>query len=124
MTDLDFPHGATLTVMRANGPSYDKLGNLADTTESHEIGPCSIVDQHGTIDYAEDGTARWVGTVDVQAPPQSDVKAADKIRLPNGDVALVVKPPERPRNPFTGWTPFIQFTIAAPGYTPAYGGEQ
>ena len=123
MTDLDFPHGANLTVMRPTGPSYDKLGNVADATESHTIGPCSIVDQHGTIDYAEDGTARWVGTVDVQAPPESDVKAADKIALPNGDVAIVVKPPERPRNPFTGWTPFIQFTIAAPGYTPAYGSD-
>lgn len=123
MTDLDFPHGAHLTVMRSTGPSYDKLGNVADATESHTIGPCSIVDQHGTIDYAEDGTARWVGTVDVQTPPESDVKAADKIALPNGDVAIVVKPPERPRNPFTGWTPFIQFTIAAPGYTPAYGSD-
>ena len=114
MTDLDFPHGAHLTVMRSTGPSYDKLGNVADATESHTIGPCSIVDQHGTIDYAEDGTARWIGTVDVQAPPESDVKAADKIGLPNGDVAIVVKPPEWPRNPFTGWTPFVQFTIAAP----------
>lgn len=123
MTDLDFPHGANLSVMRSSGPVYDKLGNMSDATEVHEIGPCSIVDQHGTIDYAEDGTARWIGTVDVQAPPESDVKAADKIGLPNGDVAIVVKPPERPRNPFTGWTPFVQFTIAAPGYTPAYGSD-
>lgn len=121
MTDLDFPHGAHLTVRRSTGPAYDKLGNRADTAEEHTIGPCSIVDQHGTIDYAEDGTARWVGTVDVQAPPESDVKVTDKIELPNGDVAIVIKPPERPRNPFTGWTPFIQFTISAPGYTPAYG---
>lgn len=121
-TDLDFPHGSTLTVLRTtNEVAYNDLGDTFDTEESHDIGPCSIVDTHGTINYTEDGAAKWVGTVDVQAPPEADVKVTDQIILPNGDKAIVIKPPERPRNPFTGWTPFIQFTLAAPGYEPAYG---
>lgn len=121
MTTLDFPHGSTLTVLRAKEQQpYNHLGDVADVEESHTIGPCSIVDQAGNFDYAANGTAEWIGTVDVHAPPETDVKATDKIRLPNGDTAIVIKPPKRPVNPFTGWAPFVQFTLAAPGYTNAY----
>lgn len=118
---LDFPHGSILQVIRPVTVAVDKLGDRLPTEAAHNIGPCSIVDSHGNIDYADDGTARWIGTVDVEAPPGSDIRAADRVRLPNGDIALVVRPPERPRNPFTGWEPFVKFTLTAPGMTPALG---
>lgn len=117
---IDFPHGALLTVVRPTGTiAYDKLGDRLPVEESHQIGPCSIVDSHGQIDLSDEGNPRWVGTVDVEAPPSNDVRVTDRVKLPNGDVALVIKPPERPRNPFTGWEPFVKFTLSYPGLTPA-----
>lgn len=116
MSHLEFDAGSTLTILRSSGPSWDKLGDRAPQEQSHEIGPCSIVDSHGQVDLATDGTARWVGTISVEAPPASDVRVTDKVRLPNGLVAMVVQPPVRPVNQFTGWSPFVQFTLASPGY--------
>jgi hypothetical protein len=118
---LDFPAGSTLTVIRPTDTPYDKHGDRQAVTVSHTIGPCSIVDSHGQVNHADDGTAKWVGTIDVEAPPGTDVTIHDRIRLPNGDVAVVIRPPERPRNPFTGWEPFVKFTLTAPGTTPALG---
>lgn len=116
---LDFTAGATLTVKRATGASaYDKLGDAQPVDTSHEIGPCGLIDSHGQVNHNSDGTARWVGTVTVEAPPDSDVKVLDRILLPSGEEGLVIQPPERPRNPFTGWTPYITFRMATPGYTP------
>lgn len=118
---IDFPHGAELTVVRPTGATaYNKLGDRMDTEVSHQIGPCSIIDSHGQVNHADDGTARWVGTVDVEAPPDTDITVTDRVILPNGDTAMVVKPPERPRNPFTGWVPFTKFTLSSPGLTPAH----
>ena len=116
---LDLPYGSMLKVIRPD-TSYTKLGDKSDTTSIvGEIGPCSIVDSHGQYDHAKTGVAPWVATIDVVAPPDSDIRHEDMVQLPNGDKAMVVKPPERPVNPFTGWTPFIRFTLAAPGHTPA-----
>ena len=119
---LDFPHGATLTVHRAE-ETYSRLGDKAETTTTRAIGPCSIVDSHATLNREENGEGAWVGTVDVAAPPGVDIRHNDRVVLPNGDVAVVIKPPERPVNPFTGWTPFIRFTLANAGYTPSTPGE-
>lgn len=120
MSDLYFNAGATLTVHRDKG--YTKLGDPIAGSGSHTIGPCSPVDTHGHVDYENDGTAKWVGTVQVQAPADSDVQVNDEITLPNGERGRVTEPPTRPVNPFTGWSPFIQFTIATPGYSPTQGG--
>lgn len=117
--DLDFPHGAELTVLRSDGESWDKRGNRTVKLVSHQIGPCSIVDSHGQVDLDADGIAKWVGTVSVEAPPETDIRVTDNVQLPNGVVAMVVQPPERPVNPFTGWCPFVKFTLATPGYRPS-----
>lgn len=119
MTDLSFREGSFLTVNRTAGvETRDKRGNLKATEESHPIGPCSTLTQKGTFAADKDGHSKWVGTVDVQAPTNSDITERDTITLPNGQKAIVIKPPHRPTNPFTGWSPFVTFTIAAPGYTP------
>lgn len=117
MTDLFFDAGATLTVVPLAG--FDMFGDPLGYAEEYDIGPCSIVDSHGQVQQSEDGHARWVGTVDVQAPPDTKLKVTDKIRLPNGTIGVVTQPPEKPVNPFTGWAPFVRFTMASPGYTPA-----
>lgn len=113
---LDFTAGATLTVRRSEGEAFDRLGDKQALDTTHEIGPCGIIDSHGQVNHSEDGTARWVGSVTVEAPPDSDVKVLDRITLPSGEEGIVIQPPERPRNPFTGWTPFITFRMATPGY--------
>lgn len=128
MTNLTFTAGAMLTVIRpTGGHTYDKLGDALPSEASHEIGPCGIADTHGRINLEDDGTARWVGTVTVEVQVRGrgdnailpDVQAGDKIRLPSGEIGLVVQPPEVPRNPFTGWIPYVRFTLASPGYAPA-----
>lgn len=120
MNSLQFDNGSTLTIVRvSDGPTWDKLGDRQNTEISHAVGPCSIVDSHGRVNLNDDGTAQWVGTVTVEAPPESDVKVTDRVILPSGEPALVVQPPERPVNPFTGWCPFLKFTLASPGYVPS-----
>lgn len=126
MTNLTFDAGATLTVVRpTSGPRTNKLGDRQPAQVSHPIGPCSIVDSHGRVNLGDDGTARWVGTVTVEVQVDNrtgelpDVVAGDRIVLPSGEVAIVVQPPEVPRNPFTGWIPYLRFTLASPGYSPA-----
>lgn len=121
--DLSFPAGSMLTVERVGAVAYDNMGDRLDTSTSHNIGPCSVVGSSGRVDWEQDGSARWVGTVDVQAPPEADVMVTDRVHLPNGEYGVIVTPPQRPRNPFTGWTPFIQFTMSTPGYTPLHDGE-
>lgn len=117
---MDFPAGAMLTVNRRS-KSYTPLGDVEVFDSSHTIGPCAILDSHGTIQPDNDGYSKWVGTVTVSAPPESDVRVSDEIRLPNGDKGIIVQPPTRPVNPFTGWTPFLTFVLATPGYTPERG---
>lgn len=118
VNDLSFPAGTHLTVSRET-ETYSPLGDRATAVDIGTIGPCSIVDTHGTYQNDENGRGAWVGSVDVQGPPNGDVKAGDHITLPSGEVGIVTKPPERPVNPFTGWSPFIQFNLATPGKKPA-----
>lgn len=119
MTHLHFEAGSMLNVLRNHGESWDHLGDKVINETVHPIGPCSIVDSHGRVELANDGVAKWVGTISVEAPPDSDVHVLDRIQLPNGVVAMVVQPPERPVNQFTGWCPFVKFTLASPGYLPS-----
>lgn len=116
---ITFDHGATLIVYRSATVAYDKLGDRLPTELSHTIGPCGLVDSHGNVEIDTDGLAKWVGTVDVEAHPDADIQAGDRVELPNGDRALVITPPERPMNPFTGWRPYCKFTLASPGYVDA-----
>lgn len=122
MTNLFFDAGSMLTVTR--GGTTNKLGDVTDKAVSHQIGPCGIVDSRGNVNLEEDGTARWVGTVTVEVQIDSDsgelpdVKVTDQIILPNGDTGIVIQPPEVPRNPFTGWVPFLRFSMSTPGYKP------
>lgn len=115
--DLSFPAGAMLPVTR-RAVTYDPLGGSTPEIQSvGVIGPCSTVGTHGQ--YSNDdanGRGKWVGTVDIQAPPDRDiVKAGDFIELPSGELGVVTTTPDRPVNPFTGWAPYIRFTIANPG---------
>lgn len=126
MTNLTFDAGVTLTVLRHARNLDDKLGDAQPIESSHSIGPCGIIDSRGRVNLEDDGTARWVGTVTVEVQvdnhsdkPLPDVQVGDKIRLPNGETGLVVQPPSVPRNPFTGWIPYLHFVMATPGYVPA-----
>jgi hypothetical protein len=107
MTDLDFPTGSMLTVFRA--PELDPHGD-GEYAESHQIGPADIA--MSSVKPRKGGdNSRALGLLDVRAPADSDIRKSDRVRLPNGDMCEVSSEPNHPRNPFTGWAPFVQFSL-------------
>lgn len=104
---MTFPYGVMLTVQRATPGDRYGPGQFAD---HHTIGLCAV-------DYSastENTNQREAVTVDVVvfAPTGSDVKATDRIKLPNGDVFRVVGAPAPWQSPFTGWAPGITIRLA------------
>ena len=118
--ELTFPFGAELTVIRdvVDNGGWDKMDRRKPQAVSHTIGPCSISESTGSIAHDGDNAGKWVGTVTVTAPPGSDITAFDRVQLPNGSIGVVSVPPVTPTNPFTGWSPFTQFTLSTPGVAP------
>ncbi|WP_032380957.1 hypothetical protein [Rhodococcoides fascians] len=114
--DMDFPAGAMLTVQReagknVHGDAVDEDGNVVEGgwSDRHQIGPCSI-SSSSAINFKV-GDQRAIGSITVNAPTDADVRKTDRIKLPSGHVASITSAIEYPRNPFTGWAPFLQFTI-------------
>jgi hypothetical protein len=108
-SDLSFPAGSMLAIIRA--PSYDPFGDGARAIH-HWIGPCDMpyLTGRGWQLHAERESRAHV-VIDIRAPADSDVRKSDWVQLPSGVVVAVVSEPNRPRNPFTGWSPFIHFTV-------------
>jgi len=92
--------GITVTIQHQ---AEDKFGNFT-TTDEVPVGPCAI-----------DFTATTEPTIEPQdtvgqnamlyAPPGSDIRATDRVLLPDGTRWSVIGNVAPFVNPFTGWSP-------------------
>lgn len=103
---MEFPAGSMLTVLRTG--KRDPFGD-GPTESEHQIGPCAQARSSGKPDKV--GDERSVTTIGVQAPPGSDIRDGDRVRLPNGRTVALASEVDTPTNPFTGWSPFTTFTL-------------
>lgn len=115
-SELNFPAGAMLTIQREarknpHGDAVDDDGNVIESgwADRHQIGPCSI-STSSSVNFKV-GDQRAVGSINVNAPTDSDVRKGDRVKLPNGTVCAISSAIDYPRNPFTGWAPFLSFTL-------------
>jgi hypothetical protein len=105
---LYFPTGSMLAVIRAH--SYDPFGDGARAID-HWIGPCDMPYLSGREGMRSNRETRARAYIDIRAPSGSDVLKSDGIQLPNGLLVAVIAEPNTPRNPFTGWAPFVHFMV-------------
>ncbi|MEV6432575.1 hypothetical protein [Nocardia sp. NPDC051463] len=96
-----FSAGETVTVIR---PAVrDRLGDTDGSSSEHSIDGCAI-NQTGSA--AENDRRNTILTrIELMCPTGADLRAGDKVRLPNGAVYDVEGIPWRSRSPFTGWGP-------------------
>jgi hypothetical protein len=111
---MDFPDGSTLVVLRAG--AIDVHGDGEHFLE-HDIGPCDVPQVASSAADGDKGGGRVVTQIQVRVSlvldPNPDVVKGDRVRLPDGTVARVTSKPTTPRNPFTGWAPFLYFTLSS-----------
>ncbi|WP_192379251.1 hypothetical protein [Rhodococcus rhodochrous] len=118
---LHFPAGSMLWVFRA--VEFDQHGDpvLPDPLRpnvdivdgylrSHQIGPCAIGKSWAGRNV-EDGERRTNRVSVTSTNTDDDVRGRDRIELPNGRIVNISGDPMVPRNPFTGWTPGLRFTL-------------
>lgn len=105
---LYFPAGSMLGIIRA--PVYDPYGDGKRAVD-HLIGPCDMPYVTGREAMRSTRETRARAWIDIRAPTGSDVVKSDWVQLPNGLVVAVISEPNTPRNPFTGWAPFIHFMV-------------
>lgn len=103
---MEFPGGSMLTVVR--GGEADAFGDSAPLSE-HQIGPCAA--SKSGAGHQEHRQDRDTNSVSVTAPPDSDIRKSDQVRLPDGKLATVTSEVFAPVNPFTKWAPFVKFTL-------------
>lgn len=116
-----FPGGIILGVQRPVGGGYDHFGDPIgeEWAWHHDIGPCDVPVKAMRMRGRAEERARAVW--DIGAPVGSDVRKADRIVFPAGLLAPtelifpVIIEPEYPRNPWTGWQPFIHFQLEEVG---------
>lgn len=115
-SEMTFPFGAMLTVLRDTAAPgvLDKMDSRKPQTASHPIGPCSLAESNGNFERDGENAGKWIGSITVNAPVGSDITELDRVQLPNGTIGVVSVPPVTPTNPFTGWSPFVQFTLSTP----------
>ncbi|QOH59891.1 hypothetical protein C6Y44_27765 (plasmid) [Rhodococcus rhodochrous] len=77
---------------------------------SHQIGPCAIGKSWAGRNV-EDGERRTNRVSVTSTNTDDDVRGRDRIELPNGRIVNISGDPMVPRNPFTGWTPGLRFTL-------------
>lgn len=107
---MEFDNGDMFMVRRPIGDA-DIHGDV-EYADSHLIGPCAHDESGSSSDFKQE---RVSTTISVTAPTNSDVRATDMVRLPDGTLAMVDK--ARPRkNPFTGWAPFLTMTLSEVGH--------
>jgi len=92
-------------------PDLPPGGELVDGyRRSHQIGPCAMGKTWAGRNV-EDGE-RLTNRIAVTSENiDDDVRGSDRIELPNGRIVDVSSDPFAPRNPFTGWSPGLRFTL-------------
>lgn len=105
-----FAGGETVTVIRP--ATRDRVGDPGAAT-TYTIDGCGIA-QTSTIGVSNaqqsavsDHRQSVVTAVELMCPPGADIRAGDKVRLPNGKTYLVDGQHWQPHNPFTGWEPGV-----------------
>ena len=109
-----FTAGETVTVIRRT-TSRDRTGDPTGVEVEHTIDNCGI-NQSSTTEVV-DRRESTVTTVELMCPPRADIRAGDKVRLPNGVTYQVDGEPWTPHNPFTSWEP--RCTVKLRGVTDA-----
>ncbi|MCW2904689.1 MAG: hypothetical protein JWO67_6954 [Streptosporangiaceae bacterium] len=105
MTAFGFPAGITVTVQRQ---TEDKWGNFTTTVE-FPIGPCGIDYTSSTEQTEQRDTVTRLATL--YTPPGSDIRAPDRVLLPDGSRWSVVGHPADFTQPLTGWNPGMTVTL-------------
>lgn len=107
-----YPGGTMLTVLRGAARNWEG-DPVNDGESSHQVGPCDIKWHTDT----EDNTSGELLTLSarVTAPYGSDVRASDRVRLPDGREFAIDGQVRVSPNPFTGWSTGVRFTIAKDG---------
>lgn len=98
-----FPGGETVTVIRP--ARRDRVGDAPAAPSPHTIDGCGINWQSTTEN--NDRRETVLSTVEVFCPVGADIKAGDRVRLPNGGTYIVDGLPAPWQNPFTGWQPGV-----------------
>lgn len=106
-----FTAGETVTVIRRT-TSRDRTGDPTGVEVQHTIDNCGIAQTETSAATssratASDGERRSsvITNVELMCPPRADIRAGDKVRLPNGVTYEVDGEPWTPHNPFTAWEP-------------------
>lgn len=106
---MHFPAGSDLIVRRF--PGRDPHGDPIGEPSEHRIGPCDAPVTEGMGPDQPHNPNLTNTTLSIRAPSGSDVKKGDEVVLPDGRKASVKSAPESPKNPFTGWAPFLHFNV-------------
>lgn len=96
-----FSAGETVTVIRPG--TRNRVGDQIDSSSEHTIDGCGI-NQSSTSEVT-DRRESTVTSVELMCPPRADIRAGDKVRLPDGVVYEVDGQPWTPHNPYTAWEP-------------------
>lgn len=100
------PYGITITVVRPG--KRDKYGDETPGTE-HAIDGCAVYPR--TSGESTDQRDTVVIGLTLLAPYGVDLKATDKVRLPDGTTYQVDGEPGPWSSPLTGWQPGVQAAL-------------
>lgn len=97
-----FPYGQSVTVTRP--AARDATGDPTGPPPSpHTLDNCAISWNETSTDH--DRRTTTVTQAKLYCPADSDIRAGDSVRLPDGLDYLVEGQPERWKSPWNGWEP-------------------
>lgn len=103
---MRFPFGVTVTVIRQG--TVDRYGDRQPGAEV-EVAGCAVFPRTSTESL--DGRDTVVIGLTLLPPASADIKATDKVRLPDGATYQVVGEPGPWSSPLTGWAPGLQVAL-------------
>lgn len=109
---MRFPHGETITVIRATTTGTDDYGNAIegwDTATETTIPGCAVALRSEPESGGYDSPAVLVG-ITVYAPAGTDIRHTDRVRV-RGVLYEVDGIPGDWMNPFTGWNPGLEVAL-------------
>lgn len=105
-----FTHGQTLTILRPSPGGDDAYGDpVASTTERIDVAGCAL-DALYSSETTDRGRAGIVVGYTVLGPAGMDIRSTDTVEIA-GQIYRVEGIAFAPVNPFTGWTPGVEFAI-------------
>jgi head-tail adaptor len=102
---MDFPHGETVTRLRASSSEDEYHNTVEDWATPAELSILgAAVSLAGTFDMGATDRQPTEADFDVILPIGADVTATDRLRIRGEECDIVGRPFEW-RSPFTGWAP-------------------